>query len=59
MAKKHGAQIGIEAKLTYIPVLDLIGEFYESMRRTAINWLQHGLTESEVEKKLQKEFNIQ
>ncbi|MBR8826675.1 MAG: hypothetical protein DSM107014_02015 [Gomphosphaeria aponina SAG 52.96 = DSM 107014] len=56
---RSGAQIGIEAKLVYHPVLDVIGELYESMRRTAINWLQQGLTESKVEKRLQKEFDIQ
>jgi len=59
MVKKHGALLGIEAKLSYHPVLEVIGELYESMRRIAINWLQHGLTETEVEKRLQKEFNIQ
>jgi len=57
--RRNGALLGIESKLPYHPVLDVIGELYESMRRIAINWLQHGLTESEVEKRLQKEFNIQ
>ncbi|MBR8827854.1 MAG: IS200/IS605 family accessory protein TnpB-related protein [Gomphosphaeria aponina SAG 52.96 = DSM 107014] len=59
MANEHGVIQKIEAKLIYHPTLDAYGEFYESVRRTAINWLQHGLTESDIEKKLQKEFDIQ
>lgn len=59
MAKKHGQAIGIEAKIKYHPALDTIGLDYESWRRTALNWLQEGLTEAEVEKKLQLELNLQ
>ena len=59
MAKKHGQSIGIETKIQDHPILDTIGFYYESWRRTSLNWLQQGLTESEVEKKLQLEFNLQ
>ena len=59
MGKRHGHQVGVEAKIEYHPALDVIGVNYESWRRTALNWLQDGLTEDEVEKRLQKEFNIQ
>ncbi|MBR8829802.1 MAG: hypothetical protein N5P05_001243 [Chroococcopsis gigantea SAG 12.99] len=59
MGRQHGLSVGIETKIHYHPILDVIGEYYESWRRTALNWLQSGLTEKEVEKKLQKEFNLQ
>jgi len=59
MGKQHGQTIGIEAKIEYVAGLELIGEYYESWRRTALNWLQLGLTEAEVEKRLQKDFNLQ
>lgn len=58
MSNRHGSQVGIEAKIEAHPTLEIIGYFYESWRRTAINWLQSGLTEDEVEKRLQKEFDI-
>ncbi len=50
--------VGIEAKIEYYSALDDIGFFYESHRRTAVNWLQSGLEESQVEKRLQSEFNL-
>lgn len=59
MKKNHGLSIGIESKIEYNPILEAIGISYESWRRTAINWLQKGLTEIEVEKRLQSEFNLQ
>lgn len=59
MGKQHGQTIGIEAKIEYVAGLELIGEYYESWRRTALNWLQLGLCEAEVEKRLQKELGLQ
>lgn len=58
MAHNHGSQVGIEAKIEYHPILEILGSAYESWRRTALNWLQSGLTEDEIEKRLQKEFDI-
>jgi IS605 OrfB family transposase len=58
MARHHGQQVGIEAKIEYHPVLEVLGVKYESWRRTALNWLQAGLREDEVEKRLQKDFDI-
>jgi IS605 OrfB family transposase len=59
MAKSHGFQVGIEAKIEDHPVLEILGSYYESWRRTALNWLQSGLSEDEVEKRLQRDFNIE
>ncbi len=64
MGKKHGLLLGIEAKIEYHPTLEALGVFYEALRRKALNWLQSGLieselNESEVEKRLQKEYGIQ
>jgi IS605 OrfB family transposase len=59
MGKNHGQLIGIEAKIEYHSALESLGFYYESWRRSALNWLQNGLSESEVEKKLQREFNLQ
>ena len=59
MGKNHGQSIGIEAKIEYHSALESLGFYYESWRRSALNWLQNGLSESEVEKKLQREFNLQ
>jgi IS605 OrfB family transposase len=58
MTKSHGFQVGIEAKIEYHPTLEILGSHYESWRRSAINWLQSGLSENDVEKRLQKDFNI-
>jgi IS605 OrfB family transposase len=59
VVKKHGRLLGIEAKIEAHPTLEAIGVYYESLRRVALNWLQKGLRESEVEKNLQKEYGIQ
>ena len=59
MSKNPGQSVGIEAKIEYTPALESLGFYYESWRRTALNWLQQGLTESEVEKRLQKYFGLQ
>lgn len=59
MGKKHGQLLGIESRIESHPALEAIGAFYESCRRTALSWLQQGLSEIEVEKKLQKEKGLQ
>jgi len=59
MAKNHGLQVGIEAKIKYHAAFEDIGFLYEQWRRTAANWLQSGLNEDQVEKRLQSEFNLQ
>lgn len=58
MAEK-GLRIGIEAKVTYTPILDILGDKYESMRRTGLNDMQSGMSEGEIEKSYQSRFNIQ
>jgi IS605 OrfB family transposase len=58
MARRHGSQVGIESKIEDHPALEILGIKYESWRRTALNWLQSGLTEDEVEKRLQSTFDI-
>ena len=58
MARRHGSQVGIEAKIEAHPSLEILGAEYESWKRTALNWLQSGLTEDEVEKQLQSTFDI-
>ncbi len=59
MAKNHGLQVGIEAKIEYHPALENLGFLHEQWRRTAVNWLQSGLDEDEVEKRLPSGFNLQ
>ncbi len=60
MAKSHGSLRGIEAKIEYHPVFEELGALYESWKRSAVNWMQtEKLSESEVEKRLMKRFNIQ
>ena len=65
MARRHGCRdalagrlYGIESKIEYHSALGILGEKYESWRRTALSWLQAGLTDSEVEKRLQSVFDI-
>ena len=58
MARCHGSQVGIEAKIKYHSTLEILGIHYESWRRAALSWLQSGLTEDEVEKCLQSTFDI-
>lgn len=59
MARTHGLQVGIESKVEYQSALDSIGIAYESWRRSALNWLQSGLSEEQVEKRLQADFELQ
>ncbi len=56
--KSKGQLVGIEAKIEYSTVLDDLGFFYESYRRTALNWLQSGKTETEVKKQLHAQMNL-
>jgi IS605 OrfB family transposase len=58
-ASSKGLQIGIESRLPYNPVLEKLGECYESIRRSALNDMQKGLTEKEIEKSYQSKFNLQ
>ena len=50
---------GIEAKIEYHQFLDDWGNLYQSILRTALNDLQKGIPESEIERTYQKRFNIQ
>ena len=50
---------GIEAKIDYHPFLDDWGNLYQSILRTALNDLQKGIAESEIERTYQKKFDIQ
>ncbi|MDY7009123.1 MAG: transposase, partial [Cyanobacteriota bacterium] len=60
MANFHGSLTGIEAKIEYHPVFEELGALYESWKRSAINWMQtEKLSESDLEKRLMKQFNIQ
>ncbi|GGA32193.1 hypothetical protein [Okeania sp. KiyG1] len=60
MAKSHGSLTGIEAKIEYHPAFEELGALYESWKRSAVNWMQtEKLSESELEKRLMKQFNIQ
>ncbi|MDJ0530972.1 MAG: hypothetical protein QNJ70_00530 [Xenococcaceae cyanobacterium MO_207.B15] len=54
-----GLRIGIEAKIEYNPILDVLGNKYESIRRTGLFDMQHGMRENEIEKSYQSRFNIQ
>ena len=60
MAKQtKGLRVGIEAKIAYSPILDILGDQYEFIRRTGLNDLQKGMNEDEIEKSYQSRFNIQ
>lgn len=59
MTKNHGLQVGVESKIEYHAVLEDLGSAYEQWRRTAVNWMQKGLTEDEVEKRLQRDWGMQ
>ncbi len=59
MPRAKGLRVGIEAKIKYHPILDVLGDKYESIRRTGLNDMQHGLTENQIEKQYQLRFNIQ
>ena len=58
MADK-GLRVGIEAKIEYSPLLDILGDKYESIRRVGLNDMQSGASEAEVEKAYQSRFNLQ
>lgn len=57
--KKHGLQIGVESKIEYHAIFEDLGSAYETWRRTAVNWMQSGLTEDDAEKRLQRDFGLQ
>ena len=54
-----GLRVGIEAKIEYDSILDILANQYESIRRTGLNDMQKGLSESEIEKCYQSRFNLQ
>ncbi len=54
-----GLRVGIEAKIEYNPILDVLGDKYESIRRTGLNDMQHGMSENQIEKAYQFRFNLQ
>ena len=54
-----GLRVGIEAKIKYSPILDILGDKYESIRRTGLNDMQGGMSEKEIEKLYQSRFNLQ
>ena len=58
---KHsaGLRVGIEAKIEYNPILDILGNQYERLRRTGLNDMQKGMSEDEIEKSYQSRFNLQ
>ena len=56
---RKGLQIGIEAKIEYNPILEVLGNKYESIRRTGLNDMQRGMSENEIEKSYQSRFNLQ
>jgi IS605 OrfB family transposase len=56
---QRGHQIGIEAKIEYSAVLDVLGNKYESIRRSGLNDMQRGMSEKEIEKEYQSRFNLQ
>ena len=58
MATK-GLRVGIEAKIEYKLILDVLGNKYESIRRTGLNDMQRGMSENEIEKTYQSRFNLQ
>lgn len=41
MCKRHGHQVGLEAKIEYHPTFDVIGVNYESWRRYDDKHLRH------------------
>nr|MDJ0682665.1 hypothetical protein [Xenococcaceae cyanobacterium MO_167.B52] len=54
-----GLRVGIEAKIEDNPILDILGNKYESIRRTGLNDMQRGMSENEIEKLYQSRFNLQ
>ncbi len=57
--QNSGFRVGIEAKIEYNPILDILGNHYESIRRTGLNDMQKGMSEDEIEKSYQSRFNLQ
>ncbi len=57
--QNSGLRIGIETKIEYNPILDLLGDQYERLRRTGLNDMQKGMSEDEIEKSYQSRFNLQ
>ncbi len=55
----RGLRVGIESKIEYVPILDVLGDNYERLRRTGLNDMQQGMSESSIEKSYQSKFNIQ
>ena len=54
-----GLRVGIESKIEYVPILDVLGDNYERLRRIGLNDMQQGMSESSIEKSYQSKFNIQ
>ncbi len=54
-----GLRVGIEAKIEDHPLLDILGDKYESIRRTGLNDMQRGMSENEIEKSYSTRFNLQ
>lgn len=54
-----GLRRGIEARIEYNPILDVLGDKYESIRRTGLNDMQRGMSENQIEKTYQSRFNLQ
>ena len=59
LSSTKGLRIGIEAKIKDNPILDVLGNHYESLRRSGLNDMQQGMTEEEIEKSYQSRFNMQ
>ena len=57
--QNSGLRVGIEAKIEYHPILDILGNQYESIKRTGLNDMQKGMSEDEIEKSYQSRFNLQ
>ena len=51
-------RIGVEAKLPYHSFLSDWGDKYQSIMRTALNGLQNGQSEDDIEKTFQRKFDI-
>ena len=54
-----GTRVGIEAKIEYNPICDILGNRYESMRRFGLNDMQKGMSEMRPSKIYQQKYNIQ
>ncbi len=51
-------RIGVEARIDYHPFLEDWGDRYQSIMRTALNALQNGQSENDIEKSFQVKFDI-